>query len=161
MICLTGVIRTILVKTLVLNHNLKLSPFEFLPSPAVGSVSRVGRGPGAVPAQVDIRLAAVLHRAPVLGLVHQAGHVRHAHLGCKLVDRGGVPSLAGPSGATVDDGLRGEGEVGEPVLSRDLKSEVREIVILTVKSQERCHLSARAERVPWAQQDPLGDNSEV
>ena len=43
---------------------------ELLLGPAVGRVARVGRWPGAVPAQVDVGLAAVLHRPSVLGLVH-------------------------------------------------------------------------------------------
>ena len=104
-----------MVKTLVLNHNLKLSPFEFLLSPAVWSVSRVRRRPGAVPAQVDVRLAAVLHGAAVDRLVDQAGDVRDADLGGKLVDPGGVPSLARPASTAVDDGLGGQSQVGEAI----------------------------------------------
>merc|ERR1740131_294004 len=85
---------------------------ELLLGPAVRSVPGVGRGPGTVPAEVDVRLAAVLHWTSVLGLVHQAGHVRHADLGGELVDGGGVTALAGPARPAVDDGLGREGEVG-------------------------------------------------
>ena len=101
-------------------------PWELLLGPAVWSVPGVGRRPGAVPAEVDVRLAAVLHWASVLGLIHQAGHVRHSHRGCKLVDRGRVASLARSSGPAVDDGLGREGQVGEPVAGCYLKSEERD-----------------------------------
>ena len=97
-------------------------PCELLLSPAVGSVPGVGRWPGAVPAQVDVRLGAVLHRAAVLGLVHEAGDVRYSHLGGKLVHRGRVTSLTRSSSAAVDDGLGGEGEVREPVSCGYLES---------------------------------------
>ena len=98
-----------------------LSPWELLLCPAVRFVPRVWRGPGAVPTQVDVRHAAVLHGAAVHSLVHQAGHVRHADLGGELVDAGWVPALAGSSSTAVYDGLRGESQVGEPVTSCDLK----------------------------------------
>ena len=99
------------------------SPWELLLCPAVWLLPQVRRGPGAVPAQVDVRLAAVLHWAAVHSLVDQAGHVRHAEVGGELVDPGGVPSLAGSASTTVDDGLRGESQVGELVAACDLKPE--------------------------------------
>ena len=133
-----------------------MSPWEFLLCPAVGFVPRVRRGPGAVPAQVDVRLAAVLHGAAVHRLVDQAGHVRHADLGGKLVDTGGVPSLARPASTAVDDGLGGQGQVGELVTSCDLKPEDGQRV---TESALGSYLSARAERVPWAQQEPLQRNN--
>ena len=92
-----------------------MSPWKFLLCPAVGCVPRVGRGPGAVPAQVDVGLAAVLHGAAVDRLVDQAGDVGDADLGGKLVDPGGVPSLARPASTAVDDGLGGQGQVGEAI----------------------------------------------
>ena len=97
------------------------SPWELLLCPAVWLLAQVRRGPGAVPAQVDVRLAAVLHGAAVHSLVDQAGHVRNADVGGELVDLGGVPSLAGSASTAVDDGLRGESQVGELVLPGDLE----------------------------------------
>ena len=130
-----------------------MSPGEFLLCPAVWFVPRVRRGPGAVPAQVDVRLAAVLHGAAVHSLVDQAGHVRHAEVGGELVDPGGVPSLAGSASTAVDDGLRGESQVGELVTPGYLEPGDGERMKET--STAGSHLSARAERVPWAQQEPL------
>ena len=98
-----------------------MSPWKFLLCPAVGCVPRVGRGPGAVPAQVDVGLAAVLHGAAVDRLVDQAGDVGDADLGGKLVDPGGVPSLARPASTAVDDGLGGQGQVGEAISTGDLE----------------------------------------
>ena len=127
-----------------------MSPWKFLLCPAVGCVPRVGRGPGAVPAQVDVGLAAVLHGAAVDRLVDQAGDVGDADLGGKLVDPGGVPSLARPASTAVDDGLGGQSQVGELVTSCYLEPEDGQRVTgySYSKSALGSHLSARAERVP-------------
>ena len=96
-------------------------PFKFLLCPAVGRLARLGRRPGAVSAEVDVRLGAVLHRAPVHSLVHQARDVRDPDTGRELVHPGGVTALTGAARPAVDDGLRGESEVGELIAPGNLE----------------------------------------